>query len=128
MWTPTQDFVVVTSVKDRKQYLSGVGLVEQWPHRVGRHESAGEFPVMLVRQFLLEQGYRAYVSGLAARVSIDSYSLAMFPGKRCDDAFANARRVLGLDERRLRDFLGEVDQRRRTAGLGKHGGDPDLLV
>ena len=105
MWTPTEDFVVVTSMKDRRRSPAGGGPIEQWPHRIGRHEAAAEFPVMLVRQFLLEQGYKVFVSGLSEKVSIDSYSLAMFPGKRQDSAFANAKNVLGLDERGARRLL-----------------------
>ena len=67
-------------------YFTGAGPVDQWPHRIGRHEAAAKFPAMLVRQFLRELGYLVFVSGLADKVSIDSYSLAMFPGKRRDAA------------------------------------------
>lgn len=128
MWKPTADFVVVTSAQDRKQYLEGGGPLDQWPHRIGRHEAAAEFPTMLVRQFLREQGYAVYVSGLSEKITIDSYSLAMFPGKRRDAAFSNARRVLGLSDQQLEAFLGRVNESRSILGLGSHGGDPDLLV
>ena len=83
---------------------------------------------MLVRQFLRELGYLVFVSGLADKVSIDSYSLAMFPGKRKDAAFSNAMRVLGLSDQQLDTFLRHVNQSRRASSLGTHGGDPDLLV
>jgi hypothetical protein len=127
MWQPDKEIVVLTSETEKQRYLAGSGPIEQWPHRVGRHEHAGEFPVMAVRQLLIEQGYEVYVSGLS-KVGIPSYSLAMFPGQRDDEAFANTRRVLDLDDGRLDKFLAIANKRRAEAQLGTHGGDPDLLV
>lgn len=127
MWQPDKEIVVLTSETEKQRYLEGAGPIEQWPHRVGRHEHAGEFPVMAVRQLLIEQDYEVYVSGLT-KVGIPSYSLAMFPGQREDKAFANTRQVLDLDNGRLDEFLAIANERRAEAQLGTHGGDPDLLV
>lgn len=127
MWKPEGEIVVLVSEREKESYLKGGGPIEQWPHRIGRHKEGAEFPVMAVRQLLLDQGYRVYVSGLS-KVGIDSYSLAMFPGQRQDKAFDNTRRVLGLDNRALNEFLRLVRRQRVRAGLGNHGGDPDLLV
>jgi len=127
MWIPDREIVVLVSEREKKIYLEGGGPIEQWPHRIGRHKEGAEFPVMAVRQLLIDQGYRVYVSGLS-KVGIDSYSLAMFPGQRQDKAFDNTKHVLGLDDRALNEFLRLVSLRRARAGLGNHGGDPDLLA
>ena len=127
MWQPDKEIVVLISERDKKLYLSGAGPIEQFPHRVGRHKQAGEFPVMAVRQLLLDQGYNVYVSGLS-KVGMASYSLAMYPGQRQDPAFENTRRVLHLDDCALNDFLKQLKGSRGKSDLGRHGGDPDMLV
>lgn len=91
-WRPNKEVTVLVSEGDREAYLAGRGPFDQWLHRVGRHERHGEFPVMVVRQFLRDQGYDVYVSGLS-KAGLDSYSLAMFPGQRQDAAFKNTLRV-----------------------------------
>ena len=127
LWKPDREIVVLISEREKQLYLDGFGPIEQWQHRVGRHEKAGEFPVMVVRQLLLEQGFDVYVSGLS-KVGIPSYALAMFPGQRQDPAFESTRRVLGLDQRAHEEFLALANPVRAAAQLGTHGGDPNLLV
>jgi hypothetical protein len=127
MWIPDREIVVLVSEQEKKSYLNGGGPIEQWPHRIGRHKEGAEFPMMAVRQLLLDQGYHVYVSGLS-KVGIESYSLAMFPGQRKDRAFDNTKRVLDMDEGALDEFLRLVRRRRAYSRLGNYGGDPDLLV
>jgi hypothetical protein len=128
MWTPSSEFILRVPKNEKRLYEDNDPLCcyPQWPFRKGRSKK-GEFPVIVVRKHFINRGYKVWVSG-TSKLGIDSFTLAMFPGARQqgDQSYLNMIGMFG--KKTVENFIAIVEKKKETAGLCRHGGDPDLFV
>lgn len=130
MWTPSSEFSIQVSDKEKQLYAdddpSCQFYKQRWLYRKGRHKG-GEFPVVVVRKHLIDNGYRVWVSGVS-KLGMAAYILAMFPTARRerDQSYLNTVHIFG--EELTKEFITIVETHKKDAGTPRHGGDPDLLA
>jgi hypothetical protein len=130
MWTPNNEFTLQVSEKEKRLYEDDdphcIYYSQRWLYRKGRHNK-GEFPVVVVRKHLIDNGYRVWVSG-QSKQGIDAFILAMFPNARLrrDQSYLNT--IWVFSEKEAEEFIRIVEGHKKNEGIARHGGDPDLLV
>lgn len=130
MWAPINEFTIQVAETEKNLYAAGNPKCayhdQRWLYRKGRHNK-GEFPVVVVRKHLIDNGYKVWVSG-QRKQGIDAFILVMFPNarQRRDQSYLNIIRIFG--EGKIEEFIEIVESKKRAAGIARHGGDPDLFV
>lgn len=128
--TPKNEFTLQVSEREKQLYEANdpkcIYYNQRWLYRKGRHKR-GEFPVVVVRKHLIDNGYKVWVSG-QSKLGIDAFILAMFPKARLlrDQSYLNTIEIFGETE--IKDFIKIVEAQKKKEGIARHGGDPDLLV
>jgi hypothetical protein len=89
----------------------------------------GEFPLMVVREYLIKRHYKVLCSSSVRKTS-ESFICASYPGLRREKplhpAYQRMAQVFGFE--RLNKFNAIAEEEKRKHGRNRGGGDPDMFV
>lgn len=126
-WEPSSELVVPYAPAEKAKYKAGEASVFdkwRWSLPDGRNRS-GSFAEVCARRDFELQGYRVLVSEPR---DPEGFLLVSYPGKRevGDPAFQRVSRFFA--DAQINELVRRADDVRRSNGLTRHGGDPDLFV